>query len=229
MLSLKHPYISVAYKSGPSFGGSQNLSNNRTLASCGCGVIAAADLLLYISAWHKGLPILEQNPENNYSIEETAYQNWITQLNKRYFPLIPHFGMNGLGLMFGMEAYFKRHGLPYSCHWCVSDKGIWNKVQKMLEDDIPVIMSVGPNFPFIWKKGKAVLYYKNDSGEYVPASSVKAHFISITGMDEQWLEISSWGKRLYLNRRMYEEYVSKYSAALVSNILYIRKKGHTDD
>jgi len=81
-----------------------------------------------------------------------------------------------------------------------------------------------PNFPFIWGKGKAILYTRNNAGEFKAASGVKAHFITVTGIDSEWLEISSWGRRYYLNRRNYEEYVSKHSAALVSNILYIKRK-----
>ena len=224
MIGLKHPYISVAYEGGNSFGGSQRLSGNSTLASCGCGVIAAADLLLYISAWHKGHCYLEMDPERANSIKVDAYRDWVNWLRKKYFPLIPHFGMNGLGLMAGMQLFFKHHALPYSCVWCLSDRNLWEKVREMLDNDIPVIMSIGPNFPRVWKHGAVNLYSKKENGEYVATSSVKAHFITVTAIDDEWLEVSSWGRVHYINRRKYEEFVSKYSAAFVSNILYVKKK-----
>jgi len=225
MLRLKNPYVSVEYSNGGSFGGNQRLSDNNTVRQVGCGVIASADLLIYISRYHAGARF-EFFPELNKKnpLSPDTYYNFVEKLRRFYFPLIPFHGMNGLGLMAGMQLFFKRHALPYSCHWCIKDKGIWEKVSEMLASDIPVIMSVGPNFPFIWKNGRATLYKKNENGELVPASLVKAHFITITGIDENWLEISSWGQCFYLNRRMYEEYVSKYSAPLVSNILYIRRK-----
>lgn len=225
MTALKNQYISVLYESGSSFGGSQRLSGNNNLSHCGCGVIAAVDLLLYICKYHVAFDVREiPDLAKLELLPKAGYNELILKMSRRYFPLIPRLGMNGFGLMAGMELFFKRNALPFTCHWCLSDKDLWAKVEKMLSEDIPVIMSVGPNFPMVWKNGRVALHTKTDDGEYKAVSSVKAHFITVTGIDEQWLEISSWGKRYYLNRRMYEEYVSKYSAAFVSNILYVKRK-----
>jgi len=225
MIKLKHPYISVQYQEGQSFGGSQRMSESKILRSSGCGIVAALDLLLYITK-SKGLHVDSELKALSLFdiIPEIKYNHMLGRMCRTYFPVIPYHGMNGLGLMAGMQVFFMKNKMPYSCHWCISDKGLWDKVYQMLGDDIPVIMSVGPNFPFIWKNGKAVLYSKRADGEYCSASSVKAHFITITGIDDEWIEISSWGKRFYINRRNYEEYVSKFSAPLVSNILYVRRK-----
>lgn len=225
MLKLKNDYISVLYESGPSFGGSQRMADNKTMAQCGCGVVAATDFLLYITKHHgnyaesvvKALSLYDKLPKDEYN-------RCIDKMRRIYFPLIPKLGMNGLGLMAGMQLYFHRYKLPYSCHWCISDKDLWQKIAGMLSQDLPVIMSIGPNFPFVWRNGKAAFYTRDINGALRPASYVKAHFVSVTGMDNEWLEISSWGQRFYLNRRMYEEYVSKYSAALVSNILLVKRK-----
>ncbi len=224
MIRLKYPYISVQYQDGLSYGGSQRMSESKILKSSGCGVVAALDLLLYLTKSRsihvdsklKALSLFDAIPWKKYN-------HMLSRLCRSYFPVIPYHGMNGLGLMAGMQMFFLKNKMPYSCHWCISDRDLWKKVYQMLDEDIPVIMSVGPNFPLIWKKGKAILYIKNDKGNYTPASSVKAHFITITGIDDNWIEISSWGKRFYINRRNYEEYVSKYSAPLVSNILYVKR------
>ena len=225
MTALKNQYISVAYENGISFGGSQRLCESKLLQDSGCGVIAAADLILYLCKYHEGFAA-ENFADLCFceNLPKEKYNEFIKNLSRSYFPLIPKFGMNGLGLMTGMQMFFQLHALPFCCHWCLSDKGIWNKISQMLEHDIPVIMSIGPNFPRVWKKKRLTLFSRNSTGEYKASSSVKAHFITVTGIDAQWLEISSWGQRFYINRRMYEEYVSKYSAAFVSNILYVKRK-----
>jgi len=92
----------------------------------------------------------------------------------------------------------------------------------MLSEDIPVIISVGPNFPLVWQKHKADLYAER-AGEIRKVSSVKAHFMTVTGMDDQWLSLSSWGRKYYMDRKEYEQYVSKHSGSFASNIVYIRK------
>ena len=110
MLKLKHPYISVSYPDGPSFGGSQRKSGNKIIASCGCGLVAAVDLLIYITRNHslygeskiKAMSLHEKIPENNY-------RDSLIKMALSYFPLVPWLGMNGLGLMTGMQAYFTRY------------------------------------------------------------------------------------------------------------------------
>ena len=224
MVSLKNPYISIEYDNDVSFGGNQRMADSNTIKKCGCGEIAALDLLVYLTKYHGCFSGAEVKTLSLFNvIPKEKYNAVLKKLSRSYFPVIPGHGMNGLGLMTGMLLYFKRYSLPYSCYWCISDKGIWDKVEHMLSQDLPVIMSIGPNFPKIWNNKKLALYTKNNE-EYRHVSSVKAHFITVTGIDEHWLEVSSWGKRFYINRRLYEEYVSNNSAALVSNILYVSKK-----
>ena len=96
----------------------------------------------------------------------------------------------------------------------------------MLERDLPVVISVGPNLPLIWQRHKLRFYIKTPSGSYLPGPQTLAHYVTVTGMDEEWLRVSSWGRMYYINRREYLLYVKEHSAKLVSNILVIRKKGH---
>jgi hypothetical protein len=124
----------------------------------------------------------------------------------------------------GMQRFFRRYKLPYSCRWCFSYRELWGRIETMLAADLPVIMSVGPNFPFFWKHEKACFYIKTPAGEYQPASGAHAHYFTVTGMDESWLRISSWGRCYYLNRREFEHYARKHSTPVVSNILYIERK-----
>ena len=225
MIGLKHPYISVALSSGESFGGGQQFSKDSMIRRCGCGVIAAADALLYLSRWHSHgavdyfAGLLENKP-----IPLSVYDNCIQNLNRSYFPMIPYAGINGVMLMAGMELFFQRHGMPYTACWCFAPGKVWGRIEEMLRADIPVIMSVGPNFPLIWGNRRVRFFVRSPVGNYIPASGARAHYFTVTGLDEDWLSISSWGRPYYLRREEFEEYVWRYSLGFTSNVLLIKQK-----
>ena len=107
MLALKHPYICVTDGSRQSYGGDQGKSENATMRKCGCGVIAAADVLLYLSRRYDCFKDLKLDPSG--TIAREAYEKLTAHLRSRYFPLIPYSGMNGVTLMAGMNLYFMRN------------------------------------------------------------------------------------------------------------------------
>jgi len=144
-------------------------------------------------------------------------------LRSKYFPLLYPVGMNGITLALGLNRVFRKNGLALRANWDMSEAKLWKRMEEMLLRDIPVILSIGPNFPRLWKKGKGTLY-RLENGEQRAAGSVRAHYVTVTGMDEGWLKVSSWGKEYYLSREEYEHFRSATSSALVSNIVYIRRK-----
>lgn len=223
MLTLQHPYISLALSSGISCGGGQQFSKSAMIRRCGCGVIAAADLLLYLTRWHSHGAVdyfagmLEDKP-----IPLPVYDRCIQALSRSYFPMIPYGGINGIMLMAGMELFFRHHGMPYTARWCFAPGKLWERIEDMLRADIPVIMSVGPNFPVIWGNRRVRFYVQTPAGTYVSASGAKAHYFTVTGLDEEWLRISSWGRPYYLRRTEFEEYTRRYSLSFTSNILLIK-------
>ena len=225
MIGLQHPYISVALSSGASFGGGQQFSKDAMIRRCGCGVVAAADALLYLSRWHSHgavdyfAGLLEDRP-----IPLSDYDNCIQHLNRSYFPMIPYAGINGIMLMAGMKLFFHRHGMPYTACWCFAPGKLWDRIEVMLRADIPVVMSVGPNFPLIWGDRRVRFFVRNPAGNYIPASGARAHYFTVTGLDADWLQISSWGRRYYLSRRDFSDYVRRHSTSIASNILYIERK-----
>ena len=81
---------------------------------------------------------------------------------------------------------------------------------------------MGQNIPF-WRKHKLCLY-RQENGLYFPAAEVKAHFVVVTGLENGYLQISSWGKEYYISWQEFEKYVKKYSSFLVSNICLITEK-----
>ncbi|MBQ9687203.1 MAG: hypothetical protein IJV41_11790 [Oscillospiraceae bacterium] len=225
MLSLLHPYIFISSGAGKSYGGAQQSSSNAMVSKVGCGIIAATDTLLYLSRYHMGQAIEPfRQMQRSPSLSSDTYDACILDMRRHYFPLIPYAGINGLMLSTGMNRFFRDHRMPFKARWSVSGANMWDKIEKMLRADIPVIMSVGPNFPFFWRNERACFYvYRQEEG-YIPSVSTKAHYFTVTGMDERWLRVSSWGRLYFLNRQEFEHYVRYHSTAILSNILWIEKR-----
>ncbi len=211
MPSLMNDYVQVLRKGVLSYGGSQMWSSKETMRICGCGAVAAFDACLYLSGRQK-----EHMTDEEYLRELEA-------VSRRYFPLIKPFGINGLLLAVGMNRLLRKNKLPYRAFWAVSGRKFWSRIEELLSQDIPVIFSIGPNFPALWGKHRLRFYKKRPDDSYLPSSSAIAHYVTATGCDENWLRISSWGSEYYIKRSEYDEYVSRYSATLVSNILMLRK------
>ena len=213
MLSLNRKYIQVERNGRLSYGGSQMWSDNPTVKICGCGPVAVLDTLLYLT----------HRQESPMSLAE--YNRMLEEMSKRYFPLVRPFGINGLLLAAGMNRLLRRYRLPYRAFWAISRRKFWSRVEELLCQDLPVIFSVGPNFPAVWQKHRLTFYRKTAEGLYIPASSAKSHYITATGIDPDWLRISSWGTEYYISRKEYDEYIRRYSTAIVSNILMLRRIG----
>ena len=210
MLSLQKPYIRVDCAGAASYGGNQMRSDKEIIRKCGCGEVAALDLILYLTDDSKTLPLVDYNRE-------------LEDLCRRYFPLIPPFGINGLLLAVGVNRLLLKHRLPYRAVWVVSGKKLRDRIETQLRRDLPVILSIGPNFPAFWEKHRLQLYTRTPDGRYYPAASVKAHYITVTGMDETWLRVASWGKEYYINWDEYCRYVQRHSNSVVSNMLFLKK------
>lgn len=224
MLSLRHPYVSIHLDNHDTYGGGQQHSRNAMMQRCGCGIIAATDTLLYLCRYHTGLmPPPFRALGTASPLPSPLYDDCILEMRRAFFPLIPYAGINGLMLMRGMDRFFRKYHMPFTAKWCFTRSGMWERMEEMLRRDIPVIMSVGPNFPVLWGKERASFYVRTPAG-YRPSTGARAHYITVTGMDESWLRISSWGRLYYLNRLEFEQYVKRHSAGFVSNILYIEKK-----
>ncbi len=226
MAELKHNYISVSSGLGQSYGGNQMRSGSSVISSCGCGLVAALDVLLYLYRYHGGGQVDEFSAmQLDGVISLTEYEHGLRWLNRRYFPLIPRFGMNGITLAVGMNAFFLRHKMPFRAVWGVRESRLWSSIDVMLEQDIPVIMAVGPNFPRFWQKNNASFYAKRSDGSYASAASTRAHFVIVTGTDDEWVRISSWGRMYFINKKEFSQYVHANSINFLSSILRIENKG----
>lgn len=190
------------------FGGNQSWFPYRFLKNSGCGVIAAAELLLKL----RGIE----------TIDKLEYMEFATELWKHFLPVIPGFGMNGLALAAGLNRYFWKNKMPYRAFWCASDRKMVRRIHQMLKEDMPVILSIGPNFPMFWR-GEKLTFYRKVNDTFMAAVKTKAHFVTVTGWEGRMIQISSWGKEYYIDYGEYRDYVKKHSCPLVSNIVYVKK------
>ena len=47
--------------------------------------------------------------------------------------------------------------------------------------------------------------------------------LTVTGLDGEWMRVSSWGRELYISRAAYEAYMHARSIPLFTNLLYLKR------
>lgn len=227
MIKLMHSFPSVRKDRTASYGGNQSWTRQKYVQKSGCGIISCTDLLLYLHRHQPGCSAgIFSKISDKKEIPLEEYNDCADLLRRRYLPVIPHFGMNGLVLVLGLNRYFRKYHIDFKAIWCISRKKLWRRMEQMLQADIPVIFAIGPDFPFVWQKHKLTFYKKKADGSFVSACQTNAHFVTVTAMDKEWIRISSWGKEYYINRKEYGIYVKKHSSFLVSNLVLIVQQVH---
>lgn len=222
---LKHSYLAVKTQNECSYGGSQTWSGSRLIRKYGCGLVGISDVLLYL-----GLHRTECETDLLYGmvredgyLSYPRYERYLIKMNRRYLTVFPFIGVPGFLLPVAMNKYFRRYRIAMRSGWGVRPGRMFQRIEEMLEQDIPVILSVGPNFPWRFKR-KMLTLYRQENGVYVPSVQVNAHFVVVTGLTDGYLQISSWGKEYYISWQEYQTYVKKYSTFFGSNICRIREK-----
>lgn len=217
--ALSHDFIEIESEGNISYGGSQNYYRTEREKKCGCGIVGAADVLLYMEAVKTG--------EFRFSLEK--FLKLSEELRKKYIPIIPGRGVNAFLLAKGFNRYFKKNSMAYKAYWKVTSFNKWEIVEQMLKNDIPVIIAIGNNFPFVWgKKGLNLyvrdLHYTENEDVYKSEQTVNGHFVIITAIEKNCLTVSSWGRKYFINIDEFNKYVFRYSTHIYSNILVIEKK-----
>lgn len=94
----------------------------------------------------------------------------------------------------------------------------------MIENDIPVIISMGPSL-FNQKVNLYSQIQLSDSNkENYSDITVSGHYVTITGVifdhytDDIWLKVSSWGSCYYID---FNEYLTYAGCNIANNILHI--------
>lgn len=221
---LRHTYLAVKTQADKSFGGNQNWATGYMMRKYGCGVVAMGDVLIYL-----GIHRLPCNTDLLYGmlredgcLSYPRYERYLRKMNKRYLGIIPGFGVPNFQLARAMNRYFRHYRIDLRARWCLSSGRMLERIQDSLSKDYPVILAIGQNIPF-WRKKKLTLY-RQENGVYLPATETKAHYVVVTGMENGYLQISSWGKEYFISWKEYQEYGKKYSSFWASNICLIQEK-----
>ena len=159
---LKRPYPAIRTGASLSCGGSQSWFPDENFRRCGCGVIACADVLLYLSG--------------RTELTREEYFAHVAALRK-YFPLIPRRGIDGVRLAVGFNLCARRLGVDVRAGWSASGAKFWDRLETQLENDLPAIISIGPNFPRVWGSERLPLYRKTEEG-FAEAERTKGHFLT---------------------------------------------------
>lgn len=243
---LSHDFIHVDYKgeiawdnydSSTSYGGSQewfiNLpgEHNYEIKKWGCGLVSAADILLYLSMYNSKFQTEITNKVkylgNSTVITYESYMAYLLNMDFLYFPINGKFyvnGVDGVVISSGMKKYSKKYGLGLNTHWRWSRNKILPRIKEMLEKDIPVMLSGDRK---ILEKDGAVYLYKEPDSAASPEEEFSSHYVTVTGLiiddikHETWLKVSSWGRCYYINYDQYKDFSNEYSWCMISNVLDI--------
>lgn len=207
MKRLENDFIKVYDTDGRVFyGGAQRWFGKKYVRTSGCGIIAAANLILYLQGKHE--------------ITVAEYMELAEELKKRIL-MIPYLGMNALMLSISMNGLLKRYGIKKKVFPKLTPIGFFKKTEKLIAAGIPVIMAIGRDFPLIWRKSRLGLYSENNGVKH-RVKDVSAHFVTITGIDDEWLTVSSWGQKLYISRKELSDFAWKKSTWILTNIIEIK-------
>lgn len=221
--ALQHTYPGIVKDGRVSFGGSQRWLAGTTLQHCGCGLVAALDLVrylhLYAGADCSGIFAgIDETP----SLPLPLYNLCAQRMRRSYVPIVYPIGTSGFALAAGLNRCFRQYQLPYTAGWGAKNEALWQEIAAMLQQDLPVILSVGNRFPRFWKKSGVALY-RPAGGTIREAARARAHFVTVVGMDGKWLRVSSWGREYYLSKEEFLHYRKEESLGLLCNIVLIRR------
>jgi len=108
-----------------------------------------------------------------------------------------------------------------------SDDAMIKDIKHLIRKNKPVILSIGPNRynPF-GKKGISMYVEKDGNIKTSIRENVHSHYVTVTGVrnvrGKEYLVVSSWGKKYYIDYREYRDYVNNIGDKFTSGILYIQ-------
>ncbi len=237
LYGLRKPYIRVQRNNGEiTYGGDQGFfrggspgSAEALKSAMGCGVVAFGDLLLYFGNENADMEIPENKCYVNRVNQEAAYCQYYNSIYDYLGGVSARNGISGIRLMMRFNRLARRQHWKMRAVWGIGARRIYGRIEEMLSQDIPVILCIPMMLLKKDKKDGVVFYCRSD--EWKKETTVSAHYVTATGIVQEYgsrevfLEISSWGKKYYINWNEYEKLIrTHFLGTILGNILYIRKR-----
>ncbi len=238
-IGLLGDYIQIKRENGKfTFGGDQNFFGNKEdetdskKRQFGCGVIAFADLLLYLGERDDTFLVQETADYVKRELSELNYKEYFNRIYDVIGGVIGNYGISGITIFRRFNKIARKNGWKLRAKWGCSRKKLLGRIEEMLEKNIPVILCIPMMLLKKDRQDKLPLYYrkydeKEDKYRYRIAEKTNAHYVTVTGIiyeeDAPYLRISSWGKEYYINFEEYDTYISThFLGKVLGNILYVR-------
>jgi len=216
-MKLKHPFFEN--EDEKYFGISQTWSLDNRIRKWGCGASAAVMVIAYLGFYHDH-DIDVDLSKNLQTKNELA--DILDSIGASSIPIIPHIGINGIILSLSLNTFFIKNRMPYRASWVSGWDRIIKCTGEMLKNDIPVILSVGPDFPLFFKKHPIGLYQPSDMKK--PARTVSGHYMVAVEMSDKFIRVSSWGKEYYISIEEWRKHHKLFSGGITDGIVAIRKQ-----
>ncbi|MBH1940075.1 hypothetical protein I5677_04090 [Mobilitalea sibirica] len=162
-------YVPVLMNENVYFGGSQmwfpanhKFGTDYILHHYGCGTIACADLFLYLALQDDSqrtllTEIALQGIDSVYYID---YMSYVRKVNDLYTKTKRWLAVLGTKLAAAINDYSEAYHIGYYAKWKLglSYYDMYEIMEEMLDHNIPVILSIGPNTPKLWGKNGISFY-----------------------------------------------------------------------
>jgi hypothetical protein len=169
-------YVPVIKNSDTFYGGSQMwfpdnhvFSKDYLIHNYGCGTIATADLFLYLALQSSIYRSLETEIafRGSTQIYSENYEAYVRTINYQYTKTKRYVAVFGTRIASVITDYSDSYGFGYKASWRIklTYYDMLDIMEEMLLQDIPVILSIGPNTPKPWGK-KGISFYTIREIEY---------------------------------------------------------------
>ena len=244
---LKSEYLSIDYSTASSFDGynptwqnhlgtdsrSQSLSyggnqswfkydsgfdNSELIANQGCGLIAMADSMLYLSRKNGDYDTSWScNVSKNNPVSYSEYRDFVISFNEDYVALDVSIDLDiyffkwqigsiytntndgRMGII--LNNYFKNNGINLKANWCSVENSIYaeghwfedetrkRRIKDLIKKDIPAIISVGPG-------GNGINCYDLDTSSSIYSykdtdKDISNHYFTVTGIIEDKIKAAN--------------------------------------
>lgn len=176
-------YVPVVRNSKTSYGGSQMWfpkSNGNSIEhlihTYGCGTIATADLFLYLALQNKeyNTTLTAIALQDSMQILYDSYLSYVLEVHNKYTKTKRYLAVLGPSLTRAINNYSNQFTLGYvaTWKWRLSYYEMLDQMESMLSQDIPVILSIGPNTPKLWGR-HGISFYEHKEIEYQASNPEK--------------------------------------------------------